>query len=543
MPAYRLEAIATLARQMHFASVETRAHQTDAAEQFLLSLDPLKAYPLELVIFRITGYGPRGFQPDLLTGLALQHDLGIMVEQVSQTLDVRVEGHPQPVLSIDDVSEKFGVTSKTVQRWRRRGLAARRFIFPDGKRRVGFLLSSVERFVRQAGDATAASTLPDESRLTDLLRNARRLATRCGCDETEIARRLAVRTGISPLAVLHTLRKHDREHPDQSVLGGTAPPLTESQRNRVAKAFRRGVPVRRIRRRFGFSRSAIYRAVIDERLSRLHRRRSRFIDDPLYHSADAAAAIDAIVSAEPIPAAIVPTEQRTPIDLPPFLRDLYRTPLLTASRERALFLKFNFQRWQFAAARRRLESHRVRRRDLDTLEGFSHQATTAKNAIVQANLRLVVSVARKHVRPGISLMELISEGNLTLIRAVEGFDLHRGYRFSTYATLALMKGFARSVPSMLAAQLHCSDKDMLAAVPDTRLHIAADRALDRDHVQQLLSRLETDERRVVLERYGLEGATPATCEQVATTLGISKQRVRTLERTAIEKLREGSARN
>ena len=51
-----------------------------------------------------------------------------------------------PVLAIDDVTQRFNVTSKTIQRWRKRGLPGRRFVFPDGKRRVGFLLSSVERF-------------------------------------------------------------------------------------------------------------------------------------------------------------------------------------------------------------------------------------------------------------------------------------------------------------------------------------------------------------------------------------------------------------
>ena len=85
------------------------------------------------------------------------------------------------------------------------------------------------------------------------------------------------------------------------------------------------------------------------------------------------------------------------------------------------------------------------------LEGHLARRTEVKNQIVRANLRLVVSVARKHLRPGLSLMELISDGNITLMRAVEGFDVHRGHRFSTYATLALMKGFARSVPQMLSA--------------------------------------------------------------------------------------------
>src|SRR5204863_2174252 len=130
-----------------FAPHEVRAQQIDAAEELLYLIDPAKAYPLAFVIFRITGYHPKESPQALLTGLALQHDLGLLIESASDTLNQNIRNLAQPVLAIDDVCERFNVTSKTIQRWRRKGLAARRFIFPDGKRRVGFLLSSVERFL------------------------------------------------------------------------------------------------------------------------------------------------------------------------------------------------------------------------------------------------------------------------------------------------------------------------------------------------------------------------------------------------------------
>ena len=77
------------------------------------------------------------------------HDL------VSATLDMHTAATSEPVLCIEDVCERFNVTSKTIQRWRRKGLAARRFIYNDGKRRVGFLLRSVERFVAAHGEQVA----------------------------------------------------------------------------------------------------------------------------------------------------------------------------------------------------------------------------------------------------------------------------------------------------------------------------------------------------------------------------------------------------
>jgi RNA polymerase sigma factor (sigma-70 family) len=139
-------------------------------------------------------------------------------------------------------------------------------------------------------------------------------------------------------------------------------------------------------------------------------------------------------------------------------------------------------------------------------------------------------------------MELISEGNLTIMRAVESFDFHRGHRFSTYATLALMKGFARSVPQMLAAagrsRSATGDDGVLASVADTRFAATSDRLLAREEVGQLLSRLDDQERNVLLAHYGLEGrAEPATYEQVGRLLGMTKQRVRQIEQSALVKLR------
>jgi RNA polymerase sigma factor (sigma-70 family) len=149
-------------------------------------------------------------------------------------------------------------------------------------------------------------------------------------------------------------------------------------------------------------------------------------------------------------------------------------------------------------------------------------------------------------------MELVSDGNITLMRAVEGFDFHRGHRFSTYATLALMKGFARSVPQMLKGVAPAAasargvravgDERMLASVADARVAATDERLLAREEVRQLLARLDDRERSVVLAHYGLEGRdAPATYEQVGRLLGLTKQRVRQIEQSALAKLRSAVA--
>src|SRR5688572_23826452 len=104
MARFRLDSISRLARQMEFAPHEVREAQVHSAEDLLLLLDPAKAYPLDFVTFKITGYHPKDpthtTEPELLTGLALQHDLGLLIEKVSDSLDLSASQFSEPVLSI-----------------------------------------------------------------------------------------------------------------------------------------------------------------------------------------------------------------------------------------------------------------------------------------------------------------------------------------------------------------------------------------------------------------------------------------------------------
>jgi len=538
MAKFHLANIAQLARQMEFAPQFVRSTQLARAEDLLHTLNPAKTYPFDFVIYKITDYRPKTGGDELLAGSALQHDIGLLIESVSASMNVLSAALSEPVLSVDDVAEKFTVTGKTIQRWRRKGLPARRFIFPNGKRRVGFLLSSVDRFLANHRDQAAEVNLSlvTDSERDDILRHARRLASRC--DVNEITRRLARRLNRSPLAILHTIRKHDQEHPDSAIFPLASRPISPQDRIAIIRAHRHGSTLSAIARQLARSRSAIYRVVMDDRIHRLTRRKISFFDDPLYHQAAAASAIEAIVSQEELADEPQREDLRIPRDLPPYLQDLYRTRLLTKSKERAFFLKLNFHKYQFVKARRHLDPELVCHRRLRQLEAHLAAASTTKNTIVRANLRLVVSVARKHLRPGVALLELVSEGNMTLMRAVDSFDIHRGNRFSTYATLALMKGFARTVPQLLAASYASSgDPELLARLPDRQPAADMSRVFARDEVHTLLSHLSDRERDILSAYYGLDERTPATYQQVGQRLGLSKERVRQIEQIAMAKLR------
>jgi len=143
----------------------------------------------------------------------------------------------------------------------------------------------------------------DDGEREIILRRARRLARESGCWESEIARRIAGRLNRSPLTILHTLRQHDQVHPRDAILAWAPIPVPPEDSSRVLRAYRHGVSINALAKKYDQSRTAIYRVIIDERIARLNRRKGKFIDDPLYHEPNAAEIIEQIVQQEPIAAA------------------------------------------------------------------------------------------------------------------------------------------------------------------------------------------------------------------------------------------------
>ncbi len=256
-----------------------------------------------------------------------------------------------------------------------------------------------------------------------------------------------------------------------------------------------------------------------------------------------------------------------------------------------------------AAAAVALESEDVRdpgrRARLRTIE---RRGQSAKQHLVEANLRLVVSVAKRQIGRGLSFSDLVQEGNLGLIRAVEKFDHTRGYKFSTYATWWIRQMIGRAVadqsrtirlPVHVVEEMHrvtrveraltqtlgreptIGELALAVELPVGRIEdlkalareaTSLDAPVGEDgatsigerledatapvptevvaygllstHVTRVLAELSDRERAVLEQRFGLHGTQPATLEQIGSSLGLTRERIRQIESKALAKLRD-----
>ncbi|HXG77054.1 MAG TPA: sigma-70 family RNA polymerase sigma factor [Gaiellaceae bacterium] len=224
----------------------------------------------------------------------------------------------------------------------------------------------------------------------------------------------------------------------------------------------------------------------------------------------------------------------------------------------------------------------------------------AKRRLIESNLRLVMSITRNYTRAEVPLLDLIQEGNLGLIRAVEKFDYRLGYKLSTYATWWIRQAISRALAEQgrtIRLPVHVADQVRQVMKARRRLgqklnrdpsisEIAAELTITPERVQELLelvqdpvsletpigegdssvadlipdqsanqpetetadrarsselfdalAKLQPRQRRVIIERFGLDGVAPRTLEEVGANLGITRERVRQLEARALRELR------
>ncbi|WP_407564765.1 RNA polymerase sigma factor [Streptomyces sp. 184] len=301
----------------------------------------------------------------------------------------------------------------------------------------------------------------------------------------------------------------------------------------------------------------------------------------------------------PPPAAVRPDRSGPSSDLfRQYLREIGRIPLLTAAEE--VELARRVEAGLFAEEKLAGEPELTQLAlDLDRLVVLGRMA---KRRLIEANLRLVVSVAKRYVGRGLTMLDLVQEGNLGLIRAVEKFDYARGYKFSTYATWWIRQAMSRALadqartirvpvhvvelinrvvrvqrrmlqergyeptPEEVATHLGLAEERVsevlrLAQEP-VSLHAPVGEEEDvalgdliedgdaaspvesaaflllREHLEAVLSTLGERERKVVQLRYGLIDGRPRTLEEIGRIFGVTRERIRQIESKTLNKLRD-----
>ena len=154
--------------------------------------------------------------------------------------------------------------------------------------------------------------------------------------------------------------------------------------------------------------------------------------------------------------------------LAPYVASLYEVPLLTHEQEVHLFRKLNYLKYKASGLRGRLNPSRPQKKLMARIEKLCQETVATRNQILCANLRLVVSIAKRHLGPAQNFFELVSDGNVSLMRAIERFDYSLGNKFSTYATWAIINNFSRSIPEGLRyrSRFRTDSFQLFTATPD-----------------------------------------------------------------------------
>ncbi len=531
---------------VRFAPRDRRWEQVAQTERLLSEIAPDRIYPYEFLCYRITNYRPTDNLSVKIIGREVLHDLRLLVEDLSESAGVKAECVGERVLTIEELAKRLNVSTKTIARWRRLGLVSRRFVM-DGRSRVGFLQSSVERFVSQNPDkvrrGSQFSQMSEEER-NSLIERARRLAA-AGGYPAEVARRLAEQTGRSIETVRYTLKHFDEQNPDIAIFPDSRGPLPLETKRKIFQLYQRGESVETLARRYGRERNSIYRIINEVRAMRVLELPLDFIPNNSFARVKTPFQEQRILGPMPEADAVV-KKPRLPSGLPPYLASLYEVPLLTRAQEMHLFRKMNYLKFKAAKLRTKLDPASPKSSLMDEIERCYDEAVETKNQIIRANLRLVVSIAKRHVGPIDNFFELVSDGNMSLMRAVEKFDYARGNKFSTYASWAIMKNFARTIPDehRRRDRFRTTEAEVFSTTPDEKAELGDQEAAQAQRefqIESILSCLDDREQAIIIKRFGLRrGHEPLTLKEVGAELGVTKERIRQLEARALTKLRKAA---
>ena len=458
-----------------------RQDRADRLEALLRSLDPERTYTHEFVYFRITGFRPAKPAMETYGGADLRSDLVRMLRAISLSAPQATQDVPEKVLSLEEAAERFGVSKRTLARWRKAGLVARHYVFPDGRRRVGVRASALEGFAEDNPALVRRAegfSLLTETERTDILRRARELARGGEANLTAAARRIAADVHRARETVRRVLLQHERESPEDALFGPRRAPAKDDERERIYRAYLSGQSVQALCNRSRLSRASVYRLINEARAQALlgdAEMPGPAVREQAFQEKDA--------------------EQQIVGEAP----DVPAEPPLDAEQVRHLLRLYGYVKFRLEQARQRVNPRRyVAAQLLDEIELLIGTVRVIEARLLVEHLPLVLRVARQHTGGIVGLENIVSEGMLCLLRAVEEFDYTRETAYSSYASWALMRDFARTIPQ----EQFRAGKAAQQAPADEAVRSAVASAVRRQ-VDDLLGGVPEERRAAIRDRFGV----------------------------------------
>ena len=521
-----------------FSPLRQKLKMLETAEELFELLTEQREYPFEFICYKITGYRPKSLSnPELIDSNTLKEDLLTFILLLSKTLSQPVQMLQEPVLTVEQAAKQLKVSTKTINRYRTNALVSRSFIFEDGKRRIGILKSSLGNFVSRNKTDLAKSR--KFSRLNGdekdkIINLALKLASQNPrASRQTIIKEVASQTKRATETIRYTLINNFKSF--RSKLDINPAVITPKQAAIIYNSYEEGEKVAKLAEKYSRSKSSIYRIINQQKQRHIMPAEIKYIGSEEFNSPKK---VSDILKSTPEKQLNIPIADIEHIETD--IGKISSIPLLNRDKELELFRLYNCIK--FEAARLKEDGNSAGTKNIGKIESLLKRAEKIKNMLVCVNLRLVLSIARNHINRGAGFADLVSEGSVALMRAVEGYNYTKGFRFATYAGWAITRSFAEIVQDK-SMPIGSNIEHLEADIRKSDLVAIAEIERAGEDLEEVINKnLNEREQYIIRNHFGLEGSlirkNYKSMNQIGSDLGISGERVRQIELQALQKLRQ-----